>query len=432
MESRMCAALESRDDRQIRRRLPLLSTAVDFNSNDYLSLSTSSILRDLFLKKLQRAPHILGSGGSRLLVNPAPHDALERRLTAFFAVESALLFNSGYDANVGFFSCVPDRGDCVVIDEFIHASVHDGLKASRVQNIVHFKHNCLVSFTEALLQARRTGGSVFVAVESLYSMDGTLSPLDQMINIMHSLFPEGNAHLIVDEAHAVGIYGPDGRGRVAELGLQDHVLATLCTFGKALGCSGGNSIDSFDCPSSRSTSSPIDYASCPRLSSKLCAAIDLHNFPQLYFCHCCRLCFRSPGRRHCCQGSIARFLVLSSDPAKQLSESLLSLTRYFVELLAASIDSGEIPASILSLSSRSTKSAIVPLHTPYAHALSAHLLKHHNILSKPITYPTVPKGKDRVRVCLHAGNKLQDVERFVQAVREWISIQQHEHMLSKL
>lgn len=244
LTTRLSFALSSRKDRQILRRLPSDSTKhlIDFTSNDYLSLSTSSRLRQLFLKKISSAPQVLGSGGSRLLINPPTHAALESRLVKFFAVESALLFNSGFDANVGFFSCVPAAGDVVVFDEYIHASVYDGLRASRVRvgDRLSFQHNCLSSF-RAVLERVKLGrdSNVFVAVESLYSMDGTFAPLTQITNIMNELFPDGNVHLVVDEAHATGIYGPQGRGRVAELGLENRVLARLCTFGKALGGSGG-------------------------------------------------------------------------------------------------------------------------------------------------------------------------------------------------
>lgn len=246
------AALDSRQHRAILRRLPAPSSAdgklVDFNSNDYLSFASSPQLRQRFIQKLSASPQILGSTGSRLLINPAVHDALEKRLCRFFQCQSALLFNSGFDANVAFFSSVPQPGDFVVYDEYIHASVHDGLRASRLPstNIRQFLHNSVPKFRQALLHLRSahkslgTGdSSVFVSVESLYSMDGTFSPLEEMVATMGEIFPEGNAHLVVDEAHATGIYGPLGRGRVALLGLEDKVLARLCTFGKALGASGG-------------------------------------------------------------------------------------------------------------------------------------------------------------------------------------------------
>lgn len=249
----LSAALDSRDQRWIRRRLPDPSTSasdsslIDFNSNDYLSLSHSSTLRELFIRKLRNAPDVLGSGGSRLLVNGRAHSALEARLAEFFDVPAALLFNSGFDANVGFFSCIPQPGDAIVYDQHIHASVHDGMRGSRARDsLFSFVHNSVPDLRRVLenLFAERPGllmgeGSVFLAVESLYSMDGTFSPLREIVALVDELFPQRNGYLVVDEAHATGIYGPEGRGCVAQLGLEKRVLARLHTFGKALAATGG-------------------------------------------------------------------------------------------------------------------------------------------------------------------------------------------------
>jgi len=263
LEKRLTAALESREARHIRRSLPPTGDAalVDFSSNDYLSLSKSPELRARFLEKLGSTKQILGSGGSRLLINGSPHVDLEDRLRIFFSgtdaapqpawpsfpipTLDALLFNSGFDANVGFFGCVPQPGDFIVYDEYIHASVHDGMRMSRAR-CVPFKHNSVEDLEKILhgLKDERpelvTGNSsVFIAVESLYSMDGTMSPLADIIQLAESAFTNGNAYVSVDEAHSTGIYGPNGRGLVNLFGLQDRVFARLHTFGKALAGTGG-------------------------------------------------------------------------------------------------------------------------------------------------------------------------------------------------
>ena len=282
LAQKLAAALASREDRDIRRRLPSPSLSLppppppdlspdlscsrvtpdssattphpqraapaDFSSNDYLSLATSPLLRARVLAALHSAPAILGSGGSRLLVYNHAHAALEDCLARTFRAPAALLFNSGFDANSGFFACVPQSGDALLYDAAIHASVHDGARASRIAPSLRrpFAHND-VRLLRAALQALRTESdalregesSVFVAVESVYSMDGTVAPLRAILDVIDEVFPAGNAHLVVDEAHTTGIYGPGGRGMVALLGLEDRVLAWLHTFGKALAASGG-------------------------------------------------------------------------------------------------------------------------------------------------------------------------------------------------
>jgi len=249
----LAAVLKSRDDRLIRRRLPESHTSsaqpvIDFTSNDYLSLSDSIPLRSAVLSALNSAPNILGSGGSRLLVSAPAHAALEARLCRFFDAPAALLFNSGFDANTGFFSAVPQPGDVVLYDEYIHASVHDGMRSSRLPRdaLISFTHNSAPALQRTLshlLQDRnelRLGkSSVFVAVESLYSMDGTLSPLSDVVDCVEKMLPLGNGYVVVDEAHATGIYGPNGRGMVAALGLEKRIFARLHTFGKSLAASGG-------------------------------------------------------------------------------------------------------------------------------------------------------------------------------------------------
>ncbi|KAF7314327.1 Aminotran-1-2 domain-containing protein [Mycena kentingensis (nom. inval.)] len=403
LEAQILDALESREERDIRRRLPdpisLSSRAalVDFNSNDYLSLSTSPILRETFLRKLHAAPDILGSGGSRLLVNGQAHHALEARLAQFFASPAAILFNSGFDANVGFFSCVPQVGDVVVYDEYIHASVHDGIRASRSRDAHYsFEHNSIAAFRtllEKLLTERpelQTGqSSLFVAVESLYSMDGTFAPLSEIVQTLEDLFPRGNGFIVVDEAHATGIYGPQGRGRVAQLGLETKVLARLHTFGKALGATG--------------------------------AVILTSPFIRDYLLNYARSLIYTTSLSHAnIIAADSSFDMLMDGTGQKLSNELLELSRYFVNTLRPLLR--DIPMHLLALPAHlhhtSFPAPIIPIMTTRPRPLSAHLLAL-GMNARPITWPTVPKGKDRVRVCLHAGNSRDEVDRLIAGMVEW-------------
>jgi 8-amino-7-oxononanoate synthase len=223
--------------------------SVDFSSNDFLSLSTSATLRAQFLQELAEATPQLGSTGARLLDgNSTYSETLEQDIATFHNGPTGLLANSGFDANVGIFSCLPQPGDIVLYDELIHASVHDGMRLSRAGKTLPFAHNSVSNLRE-VLAACITGDelladgrrSVFVAVETVYSMEGDLAPLKEILDVMEELCPRRNAHMIVDEAHATGLYGHHGKGRVCELGLESRIFVRLHTFGKALACNGGES-----------------------------------------------------------------------------------------------------------------------------------------------------------------------------------------------
>ncbi|KAG6811655.1 hypothetical protein H0H92_006417 [Tricholoma furcatifolium] len=395
LNAKLQAALVSRDSRLIRRRLPEPTTSsspdlIDFNSNDYLSLSTSTRLRKHFLSKLTASPDILGSGGSRLLVNGTTHSSFEERLRNFFGAEAALLFNSGFDANAGFFACVPQPGDAIIYDEHIHASVHDGMRASRVSNALYsFRHNDLASLKRVLARVKREhpASSVFVAVESLYSMDGTFAPLREIVQLLDA----PNLHLIVDEAHATGIYGPQGKGRVVELGLEDKVLARLHTFGKALAATGAVIL---------TTTLIRDYLL--NYARPLIFTTSLSN-ANIIAADC----------------SID-FLVDGS--ASQLASELLDLSTYFTTYLRSKLS--HIPEALLSLPAHlndphQPPSPIIPLMTSHPRPLSA-ALRALGMNARPITWPTVPKGRDRVRVCLHAGNTREEVAALADGAVRWV------------
>jgi 8-amino-7-oxononanoate synthase len=208
-------------------------TAIDFSSNDYLALGSSQRLRDAATTALARGVTI-GSGGSRLLRGNDPeHEMLEGEAAQFFGTETALFFSSGYAANLALFSTLPQRGDLVVHDELIHASARDGMRLGRAATRA-MPHNDAQACADVIAGWRREGGTgrAWIAVEGLYSMDGDRAPVDALAEVaaIHG------ACLIVDEAHATGVFGDGGRG-IADHLLGDDII-TLHTCGKALGCEG--------------------------------------------------------------------------------------------------------------------------------------------------------------------------------------------------
>lgn len=225
-------SLQQRIKNHSLRTLKSENSLIDFCSNDYLGFSRSEELKALFENELKNYPdYRLGSAGSRLLAgNHSFTESLEYKIAIFHDAESALIYNSGFDANVGLFASLPQRGDTIISDEFIHASIIDGIRLSHASRFV-FRHNDLSSLEQKLNLSK---GKIFIVVESVYSMDGDEAPLKEIAK----LAKQYNAALIVDEAHAVGIFGESGRGMVHELGLCKEVFARIITFGKALGTHG--------------------------------------------------------------------------------------------------------------------------------------------------------------------------------------------------
>ncbi len=228
--SRDLAALAERD----RYRSLHPRAGIDFASNDYLGLAGSPRLRNAVAAAIGRGVAI-GSGGSRLLRGNDPeHEALETEAASFFGAESALYFSSGFAANATLLATLPQRGDLIVHDALIHASAHDGMALARAPRVIA-RHNDAQSFADAIAGWRVAGGvgTPWIVVESLYSMDGDRAPLDALTAVADRY----DAVLIVDEAHATGVFGPDGRGLLGDLPRGDRVVS-LHTCGKALGCEG--------------------------------------------------------------------------------------------------------------------------------------------------------------------------------------------------
>ncbi|MCB1680339.1 MAG: 8-amino-7-oxononanoate synthase [Alphaproteobacteria bacterium] len=219
-----------------RLRSLTFGSGVDFTSNDYLRMSSHPALRQAAIQAL-RTEMPLGSGGSRLLRgHRSEHDDLEILGRRFFHAPASLFFSTGFQANYAVFSTLPGRHDLVIYDSLIHASVREGLRACPARS-VKFSHNDISALTEILRNEGSKAENIWIAVESLYSMDGDRAPLEAI----YELARQYNAFLVVDEAHATGIYGDGGRGLCWPL-IQKHGylnLITLHTCGKALGVAGG-------------------------------------------------------------------------------------------------------------------------------------------------------------------------------------------------
>jgi 8-amino-7-oxononanoate synthase len=226
-----------------------VSDAVDFSSNDILSLGSSGRLRKETLQELSNNPGLLsmGSGGSRVIDGNYTYiEETEEEMASFFNAEAGLILNSGYEANIAIWTAIPRLGDVIVHDALVHASTFEGMKQSLAVARKEFQHNDVQSFRDTLAlvadlfpQVKHGKRCVLVAVESVYSMDGDVCPLQDLVLVAKEAFPGGNVQFVVDEAHGVGVLGHQGRGLVAALGIESEIAVRLHTFGKALAACGG-------------------------------------------------------------------------------------------------------------------------------------------------------------------------------------------------
>lgn len=361
MPDRYEQALEALDRRGRLRALEGRA-GLDFTSNDYLGLADSPELKQAVVEALARGVPV-GAGGSRLLRGNHPeHEALEAEACAFFGAQGALFFGSGFAANAALMSTLPQRGDLVLFDALIHASAREGLAASKAR-IQECAHNDVAQIEDAL-RAFRAGSAqaqAFVAIESLYSMDGDRAPLHEIAEVAARY----DAILIVDEAHATGVYGPQGRGLAA--GLEGAAsLVTLHTCGKALGVSGA--LATLPDPMRRfmiNRSRAFIYATAPSplIAATVRAAL--------------RLCAEGDARRAALRARIDR-----------LAGALRALD------LPAS--GSQIQPIVLGSDRRATQAA---------QAMSAE-----GFDIRAIRPPTVPEGSARLRITLRSHLALDDVD----------------------
>lgn len=376
------------------------SNSADFSSNDFLSLASNEELRRSFIDELKRGPINTGSGGSRLLDGNSTYaEDLERQVASFHNAPAGLLCNSGFDANVGLFSCLPQPGDIIIHDEFIHASVHDGMRLSRAGKQICFVHNDVSALRSVLeqclledLAVQEGRRNIFVAVETVYSMDGDVAPLKEIVRVLKQTLPAGNGYLIVDEAHSTGIYGPQGKGLVCELGLESEVTVRLHTFGKALACNGAILLCS---PTIRQYL--INYAR-PLIYTTFMS------YPNLAAIR-------------------ASYRYLADGKTEALAKNLRCVIEALHIRLLALQDSlalkGDGNERLLRVPLECPKSPIFAVLSSEPKALAAYCQRK-GFVVRGIVPPTVPAGTERIRVCLHAGNTIEQVEGLVAAIRSWV------------
>jgi len=363
IERRLQQALNQREDEGKLRSLKAMEGLVDFTSNDYLGLANSNVLKAKIQSLEASHPRLAnGAGGSRLLSGNYPLiQEVENDIAAFHEAESGLIFNSGYNANVGLMATLPKRNDTILYDECVHASIRDGIRLS-LANAFSFNHNDLEDLEKKF---SRSKGEVFIMVESLYSMDGDLAPLEAMVNFSR----DHNCNLLIDEAHANGIIGHQGEGLVKHLNLQNDVLARVHTFGKAIGVHGAIVLGS---------QTLIDY---------------LVNFCRSF------IYTTAPPPAHLLgiKAAYQTFPEMTSERSH-----LVELKSHFQHLFS------DLPEIMLIKGDGPIQGFKIPGNREARKMAEA--LQNEGFDVRPVLSPTVPQGQERIRICLHAYNTKQEIQ----------------------
>lgn len=350
------------------RKLPIPSNGIDFSSNDYLGFSKNEqIFEETHQYLIDSNVKINGATGSRLISgNHNLYNITENYIASFHQSETALIFNSGYDANVGFFSSVPQRNDIILYDELCHASIRDGIQMSNAKSY-KFQHNDYEDL-ERILQKLQTSNSelptIFIVTESVFSMDGDSPNLEILVQLSGKF----KALLVIDEAHALGVFGEKGEGLVQFQNLNEKVFARIMTFGKGLGCHGAAILGSADLK---------EY---------------LVNFARSFI-------YTTGLSPHSVATILIAYQKLNSSLELQKLKENVSFFNQQKQLL------GIKPIFVYSKSS--IHSAIIPGNEKVKHFASQ--LQEKGFDVKAILSPTVPEGQERLRFCLHSYNSFEEI-----------------------
>ncbi|GAB2761104.1 pyridoxal phosphate-dependent aminotransferase family protein [Actinomadura fibrosa] len=342
---------------------------VDLSSNDYLGFSSSlAIFRQA--ERILQDKDVLKNGatGSRLLTgNHKLYGFAEEYLSDFHNADAALIFNSGYDANLGFFGSVPQKGDVILYDELSHASIRDGISLSKAQ-AYKFRHNDLQDLEEKILRLRKNEETeVYVVTEAVFSMDGDIPDLRALMELSKRL----NFLLVIDEAHSTGVIGTRGKGPLQELGLEKEVFARILTFGKALGAHGAAILGSKELE---------QY---------------LINFSRSFI-------YTTALPPHSVATIIAAYQHLNSEGAEKVEALSKNIGLFNSQVVKLGLENKFIK------STSAVHSCIIPGNEAVKKVAAK--LQKQGFDVKPILSPTVPEGKERLRFCLHSYNTPQEVQ----------------------
>jgi 8-amino-7-oxononanoate synthase len=366
--------LETRKQNKSLRILPNSNDLIDFASNDYIGFSKSeAIFNETHQFLLDRNIKINGATGSRLLSgNHSLYTETENFITQFHQSESALLFNSGYDANVGFFGAVPQKGDLILYDELCHASIRDGIHLSNAKSY-KFKHNDFEDLEKKIVNfngndnfnGNKNTSTIYIVTESVFSMDGDCPNMEELVAVSEN----HNCYLVVDEAHALGVFGEKGEGLIQYLQLQDKIFARIMTFGKGLGCHGAVVLGSNELKSYL-----VNFAR----SFIYTTGLSPHSVATILM-----------GYMHLERDKKAIELLRENIIFFNQVKKMMYLSPFFVRSKSA------------------IQSVIIPGNEKVKSIANA--LQKNGFDVKAILSPTVPEGQERLRFCLHSYNSKEEM-----------------------
>jgi len=369
IQERLNNAILKRRHENALRELTVTNNLVDFCSNDYLGFAQNAEIRDYLLQELPKLRKI-GSTGSRLLKgNYSLIEKVENEIANFHQAPAALFFNSGFEANAGLIASVVSRHDTIIYDELCHASLREGIRLSAA-TAFSFAHNDTAALTNKLQKAK---GEKFIVIESVYSMDGDCCPLKEIVAIAKSF----NAAIILDEAHATGVIGNKGQGLAQHLALQNDIFARVHTFGKAIGNNG--------------------------------AVVMGDEVLRQYLINFCKPFIYTTAPNYLQVLAVKKAYTLLAGQHESIA-TLNKNIQHFTFLISRfkhiqMLPSGSAIFSIIIPGNDSVK-------------LAAKYIQNAGYDVRPVLSPTVPEGKERLRICLHSFNTELEIERFVKLLEQ--------------
>jgi 8-amino-7-oxononanoate synthase len=379
LPKKLSTKLDIRKQEKALRELSPVSTNIDFYSNDYLGFAKNETIFDnthTFLTNKKWFQN--GATGSRLLSGNHPiYKEAEDFIAGFHQSESALLFNSGYDANIGLFATIPQKGDIVLYDSLCHASIRDGIAMSHAKSY-KFNHNDLIDLEKKINQFQTESHHIYIATETVFSMDGDSPDLEKLAQLAIKY----NALLILDEAHALGVFGEKGTGLIQSLALQDVVFARIVTFGKGLGCHGAAVLGS-----KALKAYLVNFAR----SFIYTTALSPHSIATILMAY-----------QMLNEAAETRTLLLDNIQYFTEQKTLLNLDRLFVPSQSA------IQSAIISGNQNVKK--------------MAQTFNSKGFDVKAILSPTVPLQQERLRFCLHSYNSKADILEILKIIKNNLTL----------